>query len=307
MKIIKTKKGVQKEIARLRRQGRSIGFVPTMGYFHEGHLSLMRQSVRENDVTVVSLFVNPTQFGPKEDLARYPRDLGRDSRMAREVGVDILFVPSIEEMYPEFEGTRDKGQGTGKACAFGRVPCPMSRVTVKVGPIGDVLCGASRPGHFDGVATVVVKLLNIVTPDVMYLGEKDAQQVVVLKKVVKDMDLPVRIRTCPIFREPDGLAMSSRNVYLSPTEREEAVVLSRALREAASRIRSGERDGQRIISEIKKLILEGAHASIDYVSVVDAVGLSPVRRISGNVLIALAARFGKTRLIDNITVKVHGQ
>ena len=284
MKIIKTIKRIGQELERVKGQGKRIGFVPTMGAFHDGHLSLMRHSVKENDITVVSLFVNPLQFGPKEDLARYPRNLKRDKAMASGAGVDFLFVPTPEEMYPD-------QQLTG----------------VQVGKIGNILCGASRPGHFTGVATVVAKLLNIVQPRVMYIGQKDAQQVAVIKKMVSDLNIPVTISVCPTSRESDGLAMSSRNIYLSPTDRAEAAVLYKALRMGGKLIASGERDGGKIISKIKKLILEGSSASIDYVSIVELAGFSPVRRISQDVLIVVAVKFGTTRLIDNVIVKVHGK
>jgi pantoate--beta-alanine ligase len=282
MKIIKTIKGLQRELQSLKRQGKRIGFVPTMGYFHEGHLTLMRQSKRENDVTVVSLFVNPTQFGPKEDLAKYPRDLRRDAKMASSVGVDVLFVPTVEEMYPR----------------------PQT-MFVDPGTLADGLCGASRPGHFRGVATVVAKLINIVGPDKMYLGRKDAQQVAVLKRMVADLNIPVIIRVGKTVRERDGLAMSSRNTYLSPDERTQAPILYRALQQAKKAISSGETDAEKIISQIKTLILEGSDVTIDYVSVVDATNLQPVRRITRevrDVLIAVAAKFGTTRLIDNTLV-----
>ncbi len=284
MKVVRTIKDLRRKLADARHQGKSIGFVPTMGAFHNGHVSLMRRSVKENDTTVVSLFVNPLQFGPREDLARYPRNLKRDRAMAAEAGVDLLFSPSVEEMYP----------------------VPLS-VFVQVGKMGDIFCGASRPGHFQGVATVVLKLLNIVQPRVMYLGQKDAQQVAVIKKMILDLSIPVEISVCPTLREDDGLAMSSRNIYLSSTERAEAVLLYKALRAGAEEIASGERDGGKIISKIKKLILEGRRASIDYVSIVELAGFSPVRRISQDVLIVVAVKFGTTRLIDNVIAKVHGK
>jgi pantoate--beta-alanine ligase len=280
MKIVKTIQALRQHLAASRRRGKTIGFVPTMGYFHEGHLSLMRQAKKENDVVVVSLFVNPIQFGPKEDLAKYPRDLKRDAAMARSVGVDALFVPSVEEMYSE------------KILTY-----------VEVGEIGEVLCGASRPGHFCGVATVVAKLLNIVQPESMYLGQKDAQQVAVLKKMVIDLNFSVKVRVGATVREPDGLAMSSRNIYLSPTERREAAVLSSALFYAKREVLRGELDAKKIISEIKKLLLEGTSATIEYISCISTTDLKPVRRIKGEILIALAVRFPSARLIDNVIVK----
>lgn len=284
MKIIKSIGKLRHDLGCLRLNGKAVGFVPTMGYFHEGHLDLMRRSVKENGITVVSLFVNPTQFGPQEDLARYPRDLKRDAALARGVGVDLLFVPSVEEMYP------------GPVSTF-----------VEAGRIGEVLCGVSRPGHFRGVATVVLKLLNIVAPDVLYLGQKDAQQVAVIGQMARDLNVPVRIVVCPTRREPDGLAMSSRNIYLSPSQRKEAPVIFQALTSAGRKVSSGERDGNKIISEIKLLLKKKTSARIDYVSVVDAENLSPTKCIQRDVLIAVAAWFGHTRLIDNLVVKVNAK
>ena len=281
MKIIRTVKRLRQELAVVRRRGKRIGFVPTMGYFHAGHVSLMKASVGQNDVTVVSLFVNPIQFGPQEDLAKYPRDIGRDSAMAREAGVNILFVPSVDQMYPQ----------------------PLLTY-VEVGRMGDILCGASRPGHFRGVATVVSKLLNMVQPDVMYLGQKDAQQVAVIKKMVQDLDFSVRVTVCPTMREKDGLAMSSRNIFLSPTERAEAPAIYKALCYARHMVDDGERDAGKINSQIKKLISDGTSASIDYISCVGLDDFSIARRIKGETLMAVAARIGSTRLIDNIVVKV---
>lgn len=284
MKIIRTIKSLRRHLTLIGARGRSIGFVPTMGYFHSGHLSLMRKAKKENGIVVVSLFVNPMQFGPREDLAKYPRDLGRDAAMARGEGVDILFVPSVEEMYP---GLSDIKGGMA---------------TIEVPVVSEGLCGMSRPGHFRGVATVVGKLLNIVRPDAMYLGQKDAQQVAVLKKMVRDLNFSVRIRVGKTVREPDGLAMSSRNSYLSTSERSEAALLYAALRRAKSLVAKGELDAKKIIFEIKKLLLEGTGASIEYISCVSATDLKPVRRIKGEVLIALAVRFRSARLIDNIVV-----
>ncbi len=282
MKIIKSIKLLRKEIASLRKKGKTVGFIPTMGYFHEGHLSLMRQSVKENDVSVVSLFVNPVQFGPKEDLSRYPRDMKRDASLAAGAGVDILFAPSVAEMYPSELLTH-----------------------VHVDALSDGLCGAFRSGHFSGVVTVVAKLVNIVLPDVMYLGQKDAQQAVVIKKMIKDLDFALRVKVCPTLREPDGLAMSSRNIFLSPTERKEAAALSKSLRLARQKILKGESDASKIVSQIKKLILDETSASILYVVCVSVADLKPVRRIEKDVLLALAVKFPSARLIDNeiVTIK----
>ena len=281
IKIIRTVQRLRQELDLLRRKGKTIGFVPTMGYFHAGHVSLMKASVKDHDVTVVSLFVNPIQFGPNEDLAKYPRDLEHDTALADTAGVDFLFVPSVDQMYPQ----------------------PLLTY-VDAGRMGDMLCGASRPGHFRGVATVVSKLLNMVQPDAMYLGQKDAQQVEVLKKMVRDLNFPVRVKVCPTMREKDGLAMSSRNSYLSPAERVHAPAIYKALCYARKMVADGERDASKINFEIKKLISVGTGASIVYISCVGLDDFTIARRIKGDTLIAVAARIGSTRLIDNIVVKV---
>lgn len=259
----------------------SVGFVPTMGYFHEGHLTLMRRAVKENAHCVVSLFVNPIQFGPLEDLARYPRDLARDTRLARSAGVDVLFVPDAKEMYPS--------------------GAPLTAVDVR--EVVNGLCGKTRPGHFRGVATVVAKLLNIVQPQMMYLGQKDAQQVVVIRQMAADLNFPVTVVVCPTVREPDGLAMSSRNKYLSPSERREASALFRALELARSLAAGGESDANKIILKIKKLLLDATSASIEYVVCVNTADLGLVRRIKTDVLVAVAVRFPSARLIDNTIIK----
>jgi pantoate--beta-alanine ligase len=268
---------MQKLVDDLRCKGKSIGFVPTMGYFHEGHLALMRRSKKENDITVVSLFVNPLQFGPKEDFNKYPRNERRDAKMAQDTGVDIFFMPKAIEMYKE---------------------SPL--ITVKVAGLSDILCGASRPGHFDGVATVVTKLLNIVRPHKMYLGQKDAQQVIVLKRMVQDLNFPVDIRTCPTVREPDGLAMSSRNSYLSTEERAKASFIYKALEKAKQAVAAGERSGKSVEKIVKTMIDKSTDGRIDYVTCVDAETLRPQKTLKGRTMIAVAVKLGRTRLIDNI-------
>ena len=265
----------------LRAQGKRIGFVPTMGYLHEGHLSLIRRARELSDVVVVSIFVNPTQFGPGEDYERYPRDLERDQRLARENGCDILFVPTVEQMYP-------RGYST----------------YVEVEGLTEGLCGASRPGHFRGVTTVVTKLFNIVRHHLAVFGQKDAQQAVVIKRMVADLNQGVEIVVAPIVRAPDGLAMSSRNTYLSPREREEATVLYQALRKAEELVASGERQAKRIVEELTHMIRSKDSARIDYVAIVDPQDLKPVETIRGEVLVALAVWIGKARLIDNTLLKV---
>ncbi len=266
-----------------RGRRRKIGLVPTMGALHAGHRSLIEAARRETGFVVVSIFINPTQFGPREDLSRYPRMLEQDLALCRDVGVDLVFVPEPATMYP---------------AGF--------RTWVEVTGLQDVLCGASRPGHFRGVATVVLKLLNQVQPDRAYFGQKDAQQARILRQMVRDLDVPVEIVVCPIVREPDGLALSSRNTYLNPDQRRAAVVLSRALQEAQSRVQSGERDAAALQRFLAEQISRTPGAVLDYAAVVDADTLTPIRRLEGPTLLALAVKFGDTRLIDNITVNPPG-
>ena len=269
-------------IGSLKKEGKTIGLVPTMGYLHEGHISLIKTSRQDNDITVMSIFVNPAQFGPNEDFERYPRDIDGDSMKAEEAEVDILFIPSLKEMYPDNYSTY-----------------------VEVFGITDKLCGKSRPGHFRGVCTVVLKLFNIVEPERAYFGQKDAQQAAVIKRMVKDINSIVQIVTCPIVRENDGLAMSSRNVYLSKEEREAALVLSKSLREAEVMAIKGEIKTERLLEYITNRISGEKLADIDYVEILDAQTLEFKEAVEGRMLFAVAARFGKTRLIDNIIVEVH--
>jgi pantoate--beta-alanine ligase len=281
MRIVKTIEQLRRTLQEYRRRGKTIGFVPTMGYFHEGHLSLMRRAKKECDMCVVSIYVNPKQFGPKEDLAKYPRDIKRDTSLITKENVDILFVPSDNVVYRKSFLTY-----------------------IDVEKISEGLCGEFRPGHFKGVATVVAKLLNMVAPDVMYLGQKDAQQVVVLKQMVADLDFPVTIRVVPTGREKDGLAMSSRNVYLSKEERAQAPVLYQSLLASAKRIKAGERSASRLITGIKQIIARNSSGKIQYVACVDAETLEPLTVLKGKVLIALSVYFGLTRLIDNVIIPI---
>lgn len=274
MKIIKT----IAEIKALRRQIRgSVGFVPTMGYLHEGHLSLVRQAKTENDTAVVSIFVNPTQFGPTEDYATYPRDPDRDLALLRKEKTDIVFMPSVEEMYP-------KGANSW----------------VKVNNITERLEGASRPGHFQGVTTVVAKLFNIIEPTRAYFGQKDAQQAIVIKKMVTDLNMNLEVIVLPTVREKDGLAMSSRNVYLSPEERRAATILFKALTSAQELYNSGETNAEYIRQQMTTLITGEPLAKIDYVSIADPDTLEELSTIDRPALVSLAVKIGKTRLIDNI-------
>jgi pantoate--beta-alanine ligase len=260
----------------LRCSGKRIGFVPTMGYLHEGHLSLVRASRHECEVTAASIFLNPTQFGPAEDLERYPQDFERDKRMLEAEGVDLLFAPVRSNLYPEGFST-----------------------TVRVDRLSQRLCGASRPWHFPGVALVVAKLLNLVRPHVAFFGQKDYQQCLVVERMVQDLDFGVEIRRCPIVREPDGLAMSSRNVYLSPEEREEATVLIRSLAAVNQAFLHGERSGPCLEALLREVLGTAPGARVDYAEVVDARSLEPVSQIEGSATALVAVFFGKTRLIDN--------
>ena len=280
MKLYKRISGLQRDILKLKREGKRIGFVPTMGYLHEGHLSLARYARGENDIVVISIFVNPTQFGPREDYRRYPRDLKRDLRLAREEGVDIVFYPSVEEMYPT-----------------------KYRTYVEVEELSNVLCGKSRPGHFRGVTTVCAKLFNIVLPDVAYFGQKDAQQAIIIKRMVRDLNFPLKIKVLPIVREKDGLALSSRNVYLSSEERKEATVLYRSLKIAEQMVKEGVKDSWKIKRRVRSMISRKETAKIDYVEIVSLEDLEPVTVIDKPALLALAVWFGKARLIDNTILK----
>jgi pantoate--beta-alanine ligase len=280
MKIIKTIKEMQRIADGAREKGEIIGLVPTMGYFHEGHLSLMREARRKSDLLVVSIFVNPTQFGPKEDFRSYPRDLKRDLRLAKEIGVDVIFFPAVKEMYPEGFLTY-----------------------VDVGEISSILEGAARPSHFQGVATVVAKLFNAVKPHQAYFGQKDFQQSVVIKKMVKDLDMDVEIIVLPTIREKDGLATSSRNVYLSQEERKAAPVLYRSLKVAEESIKAGERNSNKIIKKMEALIKKEKLLKLEYIVITDSETLKEIKRIKGKVNISLAARIGRARLIDNIMVE----
>ncbi len=263
-----------------RQQGRSVGLVPTMGALHGGHESLIRAARAADGFVVVSVFVNPTQFGPHEDLDRYPRPFEQDLTLCGELGVDLVFAPRPATMYP-----------------------PGFRTWVEVMGLQDVLEGASRAGHFRGVATVVLKLFNLVQPDRAYFGQKDAQQARIILQMVRDLNVPVEVRVLPTVREPDGLALSSRNNYLDADQRRHAVVLSRALAEARERVAAGERDGDALRAFLTERIAATPGAALDYAAVVDADTLAPVARLSGPTLLALAVRFGTTRLIDNVLVR----
>jgi pantoate--beta-alanine ligase len=279
LRIIKKPIILAKTIEKFKLKGKTIGFVPTMGALHEGHLSLIRAARKENKIVVVSIFVNPAQFGPKEDLKKYPRPIKNDFKLCKEEKVDYIFFPGAKGMYPENFSTY-----------------------VNVGGLSETLCGKHRSGHFQGVATVVLKLFNIIQPDVAYFGQKDAQQEIIIKRMAEDLNIPVKIKVMPTIRANDGLALSSRNVYLSKNERQDALVLFKALNLARLLIKGGARDSSRIISRMKQIINQKKSAKINYIAVVDTASLKPLKIVSGECLIALAVCIGKTRLIDNIVV-----
>lgn len=279
MRIAKTIKEVREIVAQWKKQGMSVGLVPTMGFLHEGHQSLIRRS-GENDKTIVSIFVNPIQFGPNEDFEAYPRDLDRDVQKCEEAGADLIFAPDSAEMYAE----------------------DFSSFVDMTGPT-DELCGLRRPGHFRGVCTVVSKLFNITTPDRAYFGQKDAQQLAVIKRMVRDLSFGIEIVGCPIIREEDGLAKSSRNTYLSHDERKAAVVISKSLEMGRKMIENGETDSAKVVKCIREVIESEPLAKIDYVKAVDADSIQPVETAGIGTLVAAAVYIGKTRLIDNFIVE----
>ncbi|MGN0558190.1 MAG: pantoate--beta-alanine ligase [Acutalibacteraceae bacterium] len=281
MKIVSTVIEVREQVKKWREQGLSVGFVPTMGYLHEGHKSLILKSVEQNDRTVVSVFVNPTQFSENEDLSTYPRDLDADAALCTDAKADFIFHPEPSEMYPQ-------GFCTG----------------VNMSVLTEELCGKSRPVHFGGVCTVVSKLFNIVKPDRAYFGEKDAQQLAIIRQMVKDLNFDIEIVGCPIVRESDGLAKSSRNTYLNAEERKAAVILSKSIELGKELVQNGERDAQTVIKEMTDKISSEPLARIDYVEVVDALTMQRVQKIEKSVLVAIAVFIGKTRLIDNFSFNI---
>ncbi len=284
MRIVTKSEDMQRLSIEYKRQGKTVGFVPTMGYLHEGHTSLINIAHKHADVVVVSIFVNPIQFGPSEDYDRYPRDIERDKEILEKMGVDVMFYPSVDDMYP-------KGFTT----------------YVEVKGLSDKLCGRYRPGHFRGVTTVVAKLFNIVMPDVAVFGEKDAQQAIIIKRMVRDLNFPVKIIVGPTVREPDGLAMSSRNEYLTEEERKVAPAIYQSLLLAKSLVEQGERDTSKIIAAMQEFLSKYDRIKVEYIEIVDKEELNPIERLEkGEALIAIAAYLGKARLIDNISVKVGG-
>ena len=278
MKIVGTVKEVREQVKEWKKQGLSVGLVPTMGYLHEGHKSLMDAARKGNDKVVVSIFVNPMQFGPTEDLATYPRDLDHDAALCESAGVDLIFHPEAEEMYEK------------DFCSF-----------VDMTGLTEGLCGKTRPIHFRGVCTVVNKLFNIVTPDHAYFGQKDGQQLAVIKRMVRDLNMDIEIVGCPIVREEDGLAKSSRNTYLSPEERKAALILSKTVA-LGKELAKTEKDANKVVEAMKKNIETEPLAKIDYVEAVDALSMAPVEKLEGTCMLAMAVYIGKTRLIDNTLI-----
>lgn len=278
-RIIETISGIQAYVSACRKRGMKVGFVPTMGAFHEGHLTLMREARRNNNAVIVSIFVNPIQFTAGEDYDRYPRRLEQDAKMAESEGVDVLFAPSVAEMYPKgFDTYVDQTDLPAK------------------------LCGAFRVGHFRGVMTIVTKLFNIVKPDVAYFGQKDYQQSLIIRRTATDLNLEVAIKVLPTVREEDGVAMSSRNVYLGPKQRKDATCLIQALRRAEDLVNDGESAASKVAAEMKRLIRKVKGTRVEYIAIVNSDTLEPVKEIKGKTLIALAVRIGKARLIDNVIV-----
>jgi len=281
MKICKTIDDMRATSRAAHREGKRLGFVPTMGALHEGHLSLVRAAKAKCDVVAVSIFVNPLQFGPGEDLAKYPRTFERDRDLLEREAVDFLFAPTPEQMYPAGA---------------------VTYVTVE--GLSDKLCGRSRPGHFRGVTTVVAKLFHIVEPDLAFFGQKDAAQATIINRMVRDLNLPVEIVVCPIVREPDGLAMSSRNAYLSPQERKSALALHLSLTQLKKRFDQGERNAPNLIAAGKEVLAHESGVRMDYFEIVDPTTLDPIQQLTGNALVAIAAFVGNTRLIDNILLSM---
>lgn len=281
MKVAKTIKSVRALVKAARRRGKKIGFVPTMGALHVGHISLIKAAARKCDFVVVSIFVNPAQFGKGEDFEKYPRPLGADLKICKKAGVDVVFAPATKEMYPDENLT-----------------------WVNVERLSEPLCGRFRPGHFRGVATVCAKLFNIVGPDIAFFGQKDAQQAIVIKRMVADLNMPLEIDICPTVRQPDGLAVSSRNQYLTGQQKKDATLIYKSLVTCREMVDAGVKDPKTIIKEMRKILKKIPSAEIEYISIVDAGTLGRIDRIAGKILAAVAVRTGLTRLIDNVLLDI---
>jgi pantoate--beta-alanine ligase len=280
MKVAKTIESVRRLVKAARKAGRKIGFVPTMGALHKGHISLIEAAKKNCDFVVVSIFVNPTQFGPNEDFKKYPRPIKADLKMCRKAGINVVFAPTPDEMYPA-----------------------QNLTWIDVEKISEPLCGKFRPGHFRGVATICAKLFNIVTPDIAYFGRKDAQQAIVIKRMVVDLNMPLKIVVCPTVREKNGLAMSSRNQYLTTQQKEDAALIYKSLQKCRRMIKQRETNAKKIIAEMRKILKKIPFVEIQYISIVDAKTLQNINRVEGKVLAAVAVKIGSTRLIDNILIE----
>lgn len=300
MKTIKEPHKLTSKIKTLKKQGKTVGFVPTMGYLHSGHVSLIKKARKETDIVVLSIFVNPTQFGPKEDYKKYPRNLSRDSAIAKKAGVDIIFAPSVKGMYPVRNKSR-RYVGTARHCISGGIS--NGATYVEETKLSSILEGAIRPNHFRGVTTIVLKLFNVIRPDISYFGQKDWQQAVIIKKMVEDLNLDTKIKVLPTVREKDGLAQSSRNTYLTKDQRKSATILYRLLIEAKRLIESGLTNSKEIKKRMQEMINKEKLAGIDYIEMREPETLQPVTKISGKVIILLAIKFGKVRLIDNMIIR----
>jgi pantoate--beta-alanine ligase len=281
MEIIETIDKTRETIAKARSAGKKIGFVPTMGALHQGHFSLIKAAKKQTDFVIVSIFVNPAQFGPGEDIDKYPRPFDADVKACKKLGVDVVFAPPVEQMYPQ-----------------------KNLTWVNIEKLSEPLCGKSRPGHFRGVATVCAKLFNIVQSDFAFFGQKDAQQVIIVQRMVADLNMPLKIVVCPTIREKDGLAMSSRNKYLNAEQRKDAALLYAALQEAELFVNAGVRKSSELMAEMEKILKISKQIKIDYIGIVDALSLNELKEVEGHILIALAVKLGAARLIDNIMLDV---
>ncbi len=317
MEVVETVERIRTIISQAKSAGKKIGFVPTMGALHEGHFSLIRAAKEQCGFVVVSIFVNPTQFGPGEDIDKYPRPFDADVNACKSLGVDVVFAPTVEQMYPvrdnksEMSDSNQLGQHQKQAVSNGMYPLASRRsrgqenlTWVNVEKLTEPLCGRSRPGHFKGVATVCTKLFNIVQPDIAFFGQKDAQQAIIVQRMIADLNMPLKIVVCPTVRERDGFVMSSRNAYLTAEQRKDAVLLYAALQKAEVFIAAGERRSSKLISEMEKILKISRQIKIEYISIVDAQTLDELDEVKGKVLIALAVKIGLARLIDNIIIDV---
>ncbi|MCK4904660.1 pantoate--beta-alanine ligase [bacterium] len=302
MKIIKQPHKLTLTIKSLKKGGKTVGFVPTMGSLHDGHVSLIKKARKENDIVVLSIFVNPTQFGPKEDYKKYPQNFSRDSNIAKKAGVDIIFAPAVEDIYPVRSRSPKATATPLMGTSNGVHPEGFSTYIVEE-DLSKILEGAIRPGHFKGVTTIVLKLFNIVGPDISYFGQKDYQQTVIIKKMVKDLNLDTEIKVLPTVREKDGLAQSSRNIYLTKEQHKSATILCRSLTQAKKIIANGLTDAEKIKAKMRALIREEKIIGIDYIEIREPETLQPVKKISGKVVILLAVKVGKVRLIDNVVIR----